>query len=114
MGEKERVDLVIAQREEEERKKEALRNSIDKDGNVIDPDSEIDSDKRITDEDLNKGDDGNTGDSNPISGGAKECTKCGYTMFIAAGREGKFFPSGFTCPECGVGRNQFKDIDIEQ
>jgi len=112
--EKERVDLIIAQREEEERKKEALRNSIDKDGNVIDPDAEIDPDKRITDDDLNKGDDGDdTKDSGPTSGGAKECTKCGYTMFIAAGREGRFFASGFTCPECGVGRDQFKDIHVD-
>lgn len=114
LWEKEKRDQAREQWEAEERKKEELRNLIDKDGNVIDPDSEIDPDKKITDEDLNKGDDDNTGDSSPISGGAKECTKCGYTMFIAAGREGKFFASGFTCPECGAGRDQFKEVNIEQ
>jgi len=115
LWEKEERDKAREQWEAEERKKEELRNLIDKDGNIIDPDSEIDPDKKITDEDLNKADDDdNTGDSSPISGGAKECTKCGYTMFIAAGREGKFFASGFTCPECGAGRDQFKEINIEQ
>ena len=115
LWEKEERDKAREQWEAEERKKEELRNLIDKDGNIIDPDSEIDPDKKITDEDLNKADDDdNTGDSSPISGGAKECTKCGYTMFIAAGREGKFFASGFTCPECGAGRDQFKEVNIEQ
>merc|ERR1712167_297302 len=27
-----------------------------------------------------------------------ECTKCGYVLFPAAGREFKFFGAGFTCP----------------
>lgn len=33
---------------------------------------------------------------------------CGYTLFVAAGREDKFFPDGFTCPECGVGKDEFE------
>ena len=90
-----------------------MRDSIDKDGNLIDPDAEIDPDKRITDEDLDRADDDDDADdSGPTSGGAKECSNCGYTLFIAAGREGRQFPSGFTCPECGAGRDQFKDVDI--
>ena len=40
-----------------------------------------------------------------------ECTYegCGYTMFPAAGREGKFFGPGFTCPQCGQGKDYFVD-----
>ena len=109
---KEEEDAARAAMEAEEKAREDLRNSIDKDGNLIDPDAEIDPDKRITDEDLNRDDDDEE-DSGPTSGGAKECGNCGYTMFIAAGREGRFFSSGFTCPECGAGRDQFKDVDID-
>merc|ERR1712100_592724 len=29
-----------------------------------------------------------------------ECEECGYTLFIAAGREGKFFGDSYKCPEC--------------
>lgn len=116
LWEKEKVDAAREAREAEERKKEEMRNSIDKDGNLIDPDAEVDPEKRITDEDLVNNDDNidyGTGDGGPISGGAKECNKCGYTMFIAAGREGKFFASGFTCPECGCGRDEFEDINVD-
>jgi rubredoxin len=97
----------------EERAREELRNSIDKDGNLIDPDEDIDPDKLINPEDLNKDYEDDEDDSIPSTGGAKECGNCGYTLFIAAGREGKFFSSGFTCPECGAARDQFKDVDIE-
>lgn len=38
-----------------------------------------------------------------------ECSvaDCGYTLFVAAGREEKFFPDGFTCPECSAPKDQF-------
>lgn len=38
-----------------------------------------------------------------------ECSvaDCGYTLFVAAGREDKFFPEGFTCPECSAPKDQF-------
>ena len=41
--------------------------------------------------------------------GAKEyeCTKCGYIMYPAAGREFKFYGDGFTCPGCGAGKEDF-------
>ena len=110
---KQEQDQVREAMEAEEKAREKLRNSVDKDGNIIDEDSEVDPDKRITDEDLNRkfeGDD--EGDDAPMSGGAKECGNCGYTMFIAKGREAKFFSSSFTCPECGAARDQFKDVDI--
>ena len=40
-----------------------------------------------------------------------ECTKCGYTMFPAAGRESKFFGADFKCPQpgCGAGKDEFVD-----
>ena len=38
-----------------------------------------------------------------------ECTKCGYILFPAAGREFKFFGAGFTCPGCGAGKDAFVD-----
>jgi len=90
-----------------------LRASIDKDGNLINPDDDVDPDKLITDEDLKKYEDDDDASDEPSSGSAKECGNCGYTMFIAAGREGKFFSSSFTCPQCGASRDQFKDVDIE-
>ena len=91
-----------------------MRDSIDKDGNLIDPNDDIDPDKRITDEDLNKfKDDDDDDDESAGPPGAKECGNCGYTLFIAKGREGKFFSSSFKCPECGAARDQFKDVDID-
>ena len=115
LWQKEKDDLAREQREGEQKRMEDMRNSIDKDGNVIDPDEEIDPDKRITDEDMNRDDDDDddVGDSGPTSGSAKECGNCGYTLFIAAGREGRFFSSGFICPECSKGRDQFKDVNID-
>ena len=37
-----------------------------------------------------------------------ECEECGYTLFIAAGREGKFFGDSYKCPECGAPKSKFK------
>ena len=37
-----------------------------------------------------------------------ECGECGYTLFIAAGREGKFFGDSYKCPECGAPKSKFK------
>ena len=111
--EKDEQDMRDAAREEEQKLKQDLINSIDKDGNLIDPDSDVDPDKLITEEDLDKEIEDDDDDDAPASGGAKECGNCGYTMFIAKGREGRFFSSGFTCPQCGVGRDQFKDIEVD-
>lgn len=109
-------DAAHEQMMAEEARAQALRDSIDKDGNVIDPNDKdsIDPDKLITDEDLNQDwEDDKDDDGVASTGGAKECGNCGYTMFIAKGREGKFFSSSFKCPECGSPRDQFKDVDIE-
>lgn len=46
--------------------------------------------------------------------GAFECGNCGYTLFVAKGREAKFFGVGFKCPQCGAEKDQFKTVeDIE-
>ena len=49
-------------------------------------------------------------DDEPISN-VYECGECGYTMFIAQGRESKFFGEGFTCPDCGAPKDKFKARD---
>ena len=40
-----------------------------------------------------------------------ECGNCGYTLFVAKGREEKFFGSGFKCPECGAAKKEFQARD---
>lgn len=111
---KEERDLIQKGINAEARLREELRNSVDKDGNLIDKDADVDPDKLLTDEDFDRvDDDDDEGDDGPQSGGAKECGECGYTLFIAAGREGRFFSSAFACPKCGAGKDKFKHIDVE-
>ena len=38
-----------------------------------------------------------------------ECSQCGTTMFVAKGREFKFFGDNFKCGTCGAGKEFFKD-----
>jgi len=40
-----------------------------------------------------------------------ECGECGYTLFIAQGRESKFFGPDFKCPECGAAKDKFEARD---
>jgi rubredoxin len=116
---KEEQDAAMEKFAAEERRRKELRETIDKDGNLIDPNATVDPDKLITDEDLNKNRDHVDDDKDELGGSstgpamAKECGNCGYTLFIAKGREAKFFPSGFTCPQCGGARDQFKDVDMD-
>mmetsp|Transcript_65554 Transcript_65554/g.136540 ORF Transcript_65554/g.136540 Transcript_65554/m.136540 type:complete len:335 (+) Transcript_65554:40-1044(+) len=42
-----------------------------------------------------------------------ECTLCGYTLFVARGREFKFFGDDFKCAQCGAGKSYFKDNAAE-
>jgi len=49
------------------------------------------------------------GDATP-SGMVYECSECGYTMFPAKGREFKFLPPDFKCPECGAAKDKFVDL----
>ena len=43
-----------------------------------------------------------------------ECGECGYTLFVAQGREFKFYGDDFKCPECGAGKDKFKGRDIDE
>ena len=40
-----------------------------------------------------------------------ECSNCGFTLFVAEGRESKFFGTDFKCPECGAPKSKFKARD---
>jgi len=52
-------------------------------------------------------------DVNSASGNVQECSECGYTLFVAEGRDFKFFNSGFTCPECGASKDKFNPPDMD-
>ena len=41
-----------------------------------------------------------------------ECSDCGYIIFPAAGREGKFFGDDFCCPNCGADKDRFVDKSL--
>jgi predicted RNA-binding Zn-ribbon protein involved in translation (DUF1610 family) len=45
-----------------------------------------------------------------------ECGNCGFTLFIAEGRESKFYGKGFKCPECGASKKDFiaRDDDDDE
>mmetsp|Transcript_18114 Transcript_18114/g.46332 ORF Transcript_18114/g.46332 Transcript_18114/m.46332 type:complete len:298 (+) Transcript_18114:17-910(+) len=38
------------------------------------------------------------------------CENCGYTMFPARGRDDKFFPDDFKCPNCKAPKESFYDM----
>ncbi len=48
------------------------------------------------------------------SGNVQECTQCGYTLFVAEGRDFKFFGADFKCPECGAPKDKFKSVDTTE
>jgi len=77
---------------------DAKGNKLTKDGELEDPENAIPADE---DEDMEV--------SNVM-----ECEKCGYVLFIAEGREKKFFGPGFRCPECQCGKKDFKPKDMEE
>ena len=53
-------------------------------------------------------------DSEAPTSNVFSCSECGYTLFIAKGRELKFYGDDFKCPECGAGKEKFKPADIEE
>ena len=65
---------------------------LDKEGNVED--------------DNGVGEDDGDGDEESTSN-VYECGECGYTIFVAEGRNHKFFGAGFQCPECGAQKDKF-------
>lgn len=69
-------------------------NRINDDGSLEDPENAIVDD---------------TPESNVMG-----CLDCGFTLFIAQGREDKFFGSGFKCPECGCKKDRFEPKDIDE
>lgn len=69
-------------------------NRIDDDGSLEDPENAIVDDKP---------------ESNVMG-----CLDCSYTLFIAQGREDKFFGAGFKCPECGSKKDRFEPKDIDE
>lgn len=73
---------------------------IDKEGKLTDPEE-----KKAAEEEDEK-------EAEPASN-VYECSECGFTLFIAKGREFKFYGEDFKCPECGAGKDKFKGKDIE-
>lgn len=71
-------------------------NKIDDEGNLEDPENAIAEKK----------------DNGPASN-VMGCQSCGYTLFIAKGREQKFFGDSFKCPECGAGKDKFEPVDLD-
>lgn len=83
-------------------KYDAKGHAIDKEGKLIDPEDQ----KTASEEGTNK--------KGPVSN-VYECSECGYTLFIAKGREFKFYGDDFKCPECGAAKDKFqaRDMDAE-
>ncbi len=54
------------------------------------------------------------GDDATPAGNVQECTECGYTLFVAEGRDFKFFGANFRCPECGATKDKFKAVDTTE
>jgi rubredoxin len=79
------------------RKYDAKGNRLDKDGDLEDPENAI----------------GGGDDGKPTSN-VMGCKDCGFTLFIAKGREEKFFGPGFKCPECGSGKDRFEPRDLDE
>lgn len=75
-------------------------NALDKEGNLMDP------------ENAEGGDDDDEDESD--TGNVRECKNCGYTLFVAKGRDHKFFGEGFVCPQCGAAKDQFVSRTIEE
>jgi len=79
------------------RKYDKKGNQLDDEGKTVDPEAE--------------GDDAE--EEGGVTSNVYECGECGYTLFIAKGREFKFFGEDFKCPECGAEKDKFKPSDIE-
>jgi rubrerythrin len=80
----------------------------DKHGRQID-----DGGKLVNPEEADENLDGDEEEEELVSSGTNvfECGECGFTLFVAPGRESKFYGSGFKCPECGAPKKKFKARD---
>jgi len=83
------------------RKYDAKGREIDKEGKLADPE-----DQKAAEEEPDEPDE-------PVSN-VYECTECGYTLFVAKGREFKFYGDDFKCPECGAEKDKFKARDMDE
>jgi len=79
------------------RKYDAKGNRIDKEGNLEDPKNAIEG-----------------GEDEAPASNVMGCSDCGFTLFIAKGREEKFFGESFKCPECGSKKDRFKPRDLDE
>jgi predicted RNA-binding Zn-ribbon protein involved in translation (DUF1610 family) len=74
----------------------------DKDGRQVKDDGKL-----VNPEEATENDNNTSSDSNSTSN-VYECGNCGFTLFVATGRESKFFGDTFKCPECGAAKTEFK------
>lgn len=102
--EDEKTEGFLSDREKmyggQSQKYDAKGRAVDKDGKLTDPEDQKAAEKEEEKE------------SEPASN-VYECSECGYTLFIAKGREFKFYGEDFKCPECGAGKDKFKAKDLE-
>jgi len=81
-------------------KYDAKGNILDKEGKIKDPEAA----KKAEEEEASQ---------EPVSN-VYECSECGYTLFIAKGREFKFYGDDFKCPECGAAKDKFNARDMDE
>lgn len=81
-------------------KYDAKGRRLDDEGNVLPGQEDI-------------GDDDDDSGPDETTANAYVCGECGYTLFVAQGRDFKFFGDGFTCPECGATKDKFSVLESD-
>ena len=84
----------------------AYKQKYDSKGRKVDEKDELENPEEADADD--------DGDDTTPSGNVQECTECGYTLFVAEGRDFKFFGANFKCPECGASKDKFKAVDTTE
>lgn len=77
--------------------------TFDKNGRRVDGEGKLENGEEAGGDDDEDDDD----DDGSPTGSVYECGECGFTLFIAEGRDFKFFGDDFKCSECGAGKDQF-------
>jgi len=85
-----------------------------KKGQRIDDDGALMDDDDIAEEERAKEFGGDEEEDEAPASNAYECGNCGFTLFIAEGRNQKFFGSGFVCPTCGASKDEFSPLEIDE
>jgi rubrerythrin len=83
------------------RRYDSKGNQIDKEGNFKFEADKIAAEKAVEEE-----------KDEPASN-VYECSECGFTLFVAKGREFKFYGDDFECPECGAAKDKFNGRDLD-